>query len=495
MNVLPPGARRATFAILGLTLALGCGGDDDESRDAGRADAGRGDAATRDASTADAAQPDARVDADMDGATDDAAVPSACELPPPIDEGVSYERTLYVEAGATGGDGSAARPFGDIEEAARAATPGTRVVVRAGTYDRVGSISPQGEAGRPIKFEAEGEVVIDAGAGNTGWSMSDPRYVVVEGFTIRNAGVHGMNIDDGGTFETPGQWLVLRRLHIPAAGSGGNNDCIKLSGIDDFWVLDSDVAGCDRGEIIDMVGCHRGVIAGNRFSSPVGNGVQAKGGSSDTIITGNVFTDIPGRAVNAGGSTGLAYFRPMDAPYEAARIRVVANLFLRGGTDSGAPIAFVGCDGCSFVNNTVVQPSTWIARILQESRDARFVPSREGLFANNVVVLDTGDLRTFFNVGDGTAPETFTFANNLWFALDQGPDWSGPNYAAASIPAGTDELVQVDPRMVDRAGGDYRLQADSPARGAGRDPGFPLPPDLDGACYADPPTLGAWEIP
>ncbi len=484
------GALTPIVATLGLAVALACGDDD-----AGGADGGVRDATTRDATPTDAPSRDTSIDARSDGGANDAATPSACRLPPPIDEGVTYERTLYVEAGATGGDGSAERPFGDIEEAADVATPGTRVVVRAGTYDHVESISPQGQEGRPIKFEAEGDVVIDTGSGNTGWAMSDARYVVVEGFTIRNAGVHGMNIDDGGSFDTPGQWLVFRRLRIPSAGSGGNNDCIKLSGIDDFWVLDSDVAGCNRGEIIDMVGCHRGVIAGNRFSSPVGNGVQAKGGSSDTIITGNVFTDIPGRGVNAGGSTDLDYFRPADAPYEAARIRVVANLFVRGGTESGAPIAFVGCDGCSFVNNTVVEPSTWIARILQESADARFVPSRDGLFANNVVLVDTSNLRTFFNVGSGTAPETFTFANNLWFALDQGADWSGPDYTGTSIPTGTDELIQVDPRMVDPPGEDYRLQPDSPARGAGIDPGFPLPPDLDGSCYAAPPTLGAWEIP
>ncbi|MCB9601072.1 MAG: right-handed parallel beta-helix repeat-containing protein [Sandaracinus sp.] len=472
-----------SLVVLGGSF-VGCG-DDDVATDAGTSR----DAGTRDGSADGAIAEDA---GDRDAAPGiDAGPGLACALPTPFDASHAYARTLHVRAGATGGDGSEASPFGDIEEAAAAATPDTLVLVAAGTYDHVRSISPRGEEGRPIAFRADGEVIVDAGAGNTGWSMSDARWVVIEGFTIRNAGVHGMNLDDGGSYDSPSHHVVLRDLTIPSAGSGGNNDCIKMSGVDDFWIEGSDVSGCDRGEIVDMVGCHDGVISDNHFASPVGNGVQAKGGSSDVWITRNVFEDIPGRAVNAGGSTGLEFFRPIDAPHEAARIRVVANLVLRGGTDSGAAVAFVGCDACAFVNNTVVHPSTWIARILQESADARFVPSREGVFANNVVVLRTADLRTFFNVGGGTAPESFVFANNLWFAEDEGAGWAGPSYAGTGIPAGVDELVQRDPLL----GDDDELGAESPARGAGRTLPFALPPDLRGRCFETPPSVGALESP
>lgn len=454
-------------------------GERDSGSDAGERDAG-GDVGERDAGGRDAGGRDS-------GAGTDAG--AACAFPAPFDEGATYARTLYVQAGSDG-DGTEASPFGDIEDAAAVATPGTRVLVRAGTYDRVRSISPQGSAAEPIKFEAEGEVIID-GTDNTGWSMSDARYVVVEGFTIRDASVHGMNLDDGGSYDTPAEFVVLRDITIPSAGSGGNNDCIKMSGVDNFWILESDVAGCNRGEIVDMVGCHDGVIANSRFAAPVGNGVQAKGGSSDTLVTGNVFEDIPGRGVNAGGSTGLEFFRPIDAPHEAARIRVVANLFLRGGTESGAPIAFVGCDACEFLNNTVIEPQGWIARILQETTGDRFVPSREGRFANNLIVVNVDDLRTWFNVGGGTAPETFRFETNLWFALDR-DDFTGPTYAGG-IPDGVEDVV-MDPQLVDRAGGDYRLSAGSPAAAAGSDVGA-LPPDLSGRCFQDPPAIGGYEAP
>lgn len=467
------------WIVCWASLALGCGGAE-MGTDGGGTDGGTRDSggAAQDAGGRDASRPDA-------GPT-----PEACRLPSPIDEGVTYERTLHVAPGGSG-DGSMGNPFGTIDDAARAATPGTRILVAAGSYGAVSLPSLQGEPTRLIAIIGEGDVRVDGGGG-TGLAMSDGAYVVIQGLTL-TAGVHGMNLDDGGSIDTPAHHIVLRDITITSAGSGGNNDCIKLSGVDDFWVLDSEVAGCDRGELIDMVGCHRGTIARNHFHDPIGNGVQAKGGSSDTLITQNLFERIPGRAVNAGGSTGLEYFRPIDAPYEAARIRVIANVIADSGQDSGAAVAFVGCDACVFAHNTVIAPRTWVLRILQESADARFVPSRDGLVMGNVFVLDTSLLRTFFNVGGNTAPETFRFERNLWFALDQGPGWGGPMYGSGLTPE-VDPLVQMDPQFADRAGGDYHLGASSPARGAGRPIGAPLPPDYDGRCYEDPPSLGAFEF-
>jgi hypothetical protein len=498
--------------IVAATLISACGsedpagssGDAGVDADGGRVDGAAVDGATRDAGGGDdAGAPDAGPAPDAStpdggvgdgGAGDGGTVvtPSACALPAPFDEGLTYARTLHVATtGSASGDGSAARPFDTIARALAAATPGTRILVAAGRYGRLDVGSRSGAPGRPIAIVADGEVTID-GSGGTGISVSDASWLVLEGLTIAGSSVHGMNIDDGGSFDTPAHHIVLRNLRIPSAGSGGNNDCIKMSGVDDFWVLGSDVARCDRGEAIDMVGCHRGVIHGNVFHDVVGSGVQAKGGSADVLIHGNVFADIPSRAVNAGGSTGLEFFRPVDAPYEAARIRVLSNVFARTGAMSGAAIAYVGCDGCVAAHNTIVAPRTWVARILQESTQPRFVPCRDGVFANNVVVLDAADIRTVVNVGAGTAPETFTFRNNLFFAVDQGAGWRPPY---AGVPAETGGIYQRDPLMVDRAGGDYRLRAGSPAQGAAAALGMPLPPDLDGRCYADAATLGAFEIP
>jgi hypothetical protein len=273
------------------------------------------------------------------GALSDGGLPDpSCALPAPFDEGRDLHRRSRRRRGRQRRDRRRQRrdPAGHDPRGGARATPGTRITVRAGTYGIANLGVVQGTAEAPIAFVADGAVTLDASAG-TGWSMTDATWVVVEGFTIVDAAIHGMNLDDGGTYDTPAHHLVLRDLTIRDAGSGGNNDCIKMSGVDDFWILDSDVSGCDRGEIVDMVGCHRGVIAGNFFHEPLQNGVQTKGGSADVLIHGNRFERIPGRAVNAGGSTGLEFFRPLDAPYEAARIRVIANTFVDNGPASGPP--------------------------------------------------------------------------------------------------------------------------------------------------------------
>ena len=417
----------------------------------------------------------------------------ACGLPAPFDASATYTRDLYVAPnGSDTADGSRGAPLRTIRAAADRATPGTRVVVTAGTYPVVTLGRVQGEALKPIAFVARGDVTIDA-RGGVGWSMSDPAYVVIEGFTIQNAAAHGMNLDDGGTFDTPAHHLVLRRLTITKAGSGGNHDCIKLSGVDDFWVLGSDVSGCNRGEVIDMVGCHRGVISGNLFHDTVASGVQAKGGSADILIHGNRFERIAGRAVNAGGSTGLPFFRPSDAPHEGARIHVLSNVFLRNGDAGGAAIAYVGCDACVFAHNTVIEPRRWVARILQENTDPRFVRSRRGLFVNNLIVFAVGDMATLVNVGPNTSPETFTFGHNAWLVTDR-PAWLGPQFDGG-IPAETGSIVQRDPELGNRADGDYRPRASSPLTGAARALEFALPPDFDGRCHRTPATIGAFAAP
>ena len=252
--------------------------------------------------------------------------PVAPGFPQPFDTGARYVRDLHVNtAAAPGGDGSPRAPFRTIEAALAQARPGTRVRVAAGTYGPVGSVrNLQGTAQAPIALVGEGKVVIDPAGKGVGLHLADPRYVVIEGIAIRNAVPHGMNIDDGGGYDTPASHVVLRNVSFERIGDGGNNDCLKLSGVDHFHVERSRFAGCNQGEGIDMVGCHHGVIAGNTFADMPGSAVQTKGGSCDVLIHGNRFLRIGQRAVNLGGHTGTPYYRPLDATHEAARVRAIA---------------------------------------------------------------------------------------------------------------------------------------------------------------------------
>ncbi len=318
--------------------------------------------------------------------------------------------------------------------------------------------------------------------------LSEVSYLVLENLELVGGTANGLNIDDGATADTPSHHVVLRDLDVHDAGSGGNNDCIKLSGLDDYFILGSRIAHCDGGDMIDHVGCHRGLIHGNTFDgTPGSGGIQMKGGSADIVVHGNHFLDVDGRAINAGGSTGLEFFRPIDAPYEAARLTIVANVFERSGSDS--IVAFVGCDACVFANNTISEPRGWLARVLQESTDARFVPSRDGLFVNNLIVFRVADVRANeYNVGGGTAPETFTFGSNLWWALDDA-SFPGPNADGAGITeAGS--IVGADPGV--QSSDLYRPCLTTPVDGAGRARPGPSA-DFGGACFESPPAIGAHE--
>jgi len=77
-----------------------------------------------------------------------------------------------------------------------------------------------------------------------------------------------------------------------------------------------------------------------------------------------------------------------------------------------AAIAFVGVDGANVHHNTIYQPTRWVMRILQENGNENFVPSRNGRFANNIVVLRSDEMGEVVNIGANTAPSTFKFSDN-----------------------------------------------------------------------------------
>lgn len=419
-----------------------------------------------------------------------------CPLPPAFDEGARYERTLYVhpsgnDATATGEETS---PFRTLAGAGREATPGTRIFLMEGEHHPNNVLQRvRGTADAPILITGpeNRDAALFRGGGQS-MHLIEPAYVVLQNFTVTQGTSNGINIDDGGTFDTPAHHVIMRNIAVRDIQAEGNIDGIKLSGLDHFRI-----EGClvddpgQGGSGIDMVGCHDGVIAFNDIRNCGSSGIQAKGGSARVLIYANRFVNAGMRAINMGGSTGLAFFRPQDAPYEAANITAIANTFVGGDT----PIAFVGCVNGLFAHNVVYRPQRWIARILQESTQERFLPCGDSVFANNIVIIDS-NVSTLVNIGSNTAPETFRFAHNVIHHLDN------PNFRNPSLPGETSgTLVQQDPMFHDAISGDFRLREGSPAVGAGIDlsqviEGLPIDiPDVgdkSGRCWDAPPTLGPY---
>jgi hypothetical protein len=409
-------------------------------------------------------------------------------------------RLLHVapQGSDSSGDGSADRPWRTLRHAADRATPGTAIRLAPGDY-------PGGTYIENLQGTPEAPVMLGGPPGGTrprilggtnGIQLSRCRFVVLHDLEVTGASGNGINGDDGGETTNPNAAgpLVFRRLTISDIGGSGNQDGLKLSGIRGFLVEDVEIARCggnNSGSGIDMVGCHEGVIRGSRFRQMSGNAIQAKGGSADVSIVGNHFEDGGVRTLNIGGSTGFAFFRPplsSDSPNaEARRIRVHANVLV-GGT---AAVGLVGAVDCEVSHNTIVEPSRYVFRILQEtptSQGFAFEPCGRNAVRSNLILHPAAMTSGRVSIGAGTAPESFTWARNGWFA---------PGGVAAPSPPVAFEvepLTGIDPQVGDRSGGDYRPLADSLLLGRGEPLSVPAR-DFLGRPFADPPAIGAFAGP
>jgi len=344
-----------------------------------------------------------------------------------------------------------------LRRALAAAKPGSRIVLAPGKY-RAGLeiINVRGSADKRLVIEAadpKDKPVIEGG--RLGIHVRGCAYVTLRNLVVRGAAGNGINVDDGGSPDTPGQFITIESVDVADIGPRGNTDAIKLSGVDDSIVRDCTLAGWG-GEGIDMVGCHRVLVENCTFRGKPGFGqtcaVQAKGGSTDVTIRACAFVYAAQRAVNLGGSTGAPFYRPKDANYEAKNILVEGCRF----TGSLAPICFVGIDGSTVRYNTFDRPEKWVVRILQETRTPGFVPSRNGRFEHNLIVADSRTLRSAINSSDATDPASFVFASNWWFSPDR-PAASRPELPSPE----RDGVYGTDPRL---------KTADDGAPGAPADP-------------------------
>jgi len=356
----------------------------------------------------------------------------------------------------------------ELRAALAAAEPGARIVLAPGDYDTFHVSNVQGDAQHSIVIAAEQPDKPPVFRG--GLQISDAAYLELRDLAIEGAPLNGLNLDDGGSFETPAHHLLLRGIVVRNCGRDGNEDGIKLSGLDDFRLEVCTVEHWGRGgSAIDMVGCHRGRIEGctirDSESEPASSGVQMKGGTSEVALLGCRFENAGQRGVNAGGSTGLQYFRPKPEGFEARALSIEGCTFIGSET----PIAFVGVDGALVRFNTFYRPRKWFLRILQETREEGFVACRGGKFTDNLIAYRASEVSTPVNVGTGTAPETFEFTRNYWFCID------APARSVPVLPTPEkDAQGGSDPRFLDAEKGDLKLAEGSPARGHGAS-AWPVP--------------------
>lgn len=369
---------------------------------------------------------------------------------------------------------------------ANAINAGDTVIVLDGIYSNGTQFleNLHGTAQNPIIIKSETLHGAVFQGGTEAIHLIDCSHLALDGFLIRGQTGNGINIDDGGDYDSPAHHITVRNCRFEDIDASGNNDFLKLSGLDSFLIQNCSFANGAAGSGVDMVGCHWGTIEDCYFEDAGSSGIQAKGGSQYVLIRRNVFRDIDQRAINIGGSTGLEFFRPplpnpIVGAFEAADIDVFSNVFI----GSWAPIAYVGCVRARVRHNTFFKPENWVLRILQETTVSGFLPCSDNEFSNNLVYL-SGDL-TEVNIGPNTDPQSFTFSHNGWFN-ETGGAWS------PALPVADLAQLIADPLFVNAAQEDFHLLPESPFIGAGQS--FPAPAtDFDNQLFLNPPSIGAFE--
>jgi len=342
-------------------------------------------------------------------------------------------------------------PYATLGAAASVTKPGDTIQIHGGTYSGGDLISNlQGTTSAWITIRAaKGETVLYDG--NTqAFQLSEAAFIRIQGLEFQNQTANGVNIDDGGTLTIPTHDIVIENCVWLNIGGTGNNDLLKLSGVDNFTVQNCKFNNGAGGAFVDMVGCHNGILQDNicQTVGPQGQSFQTKGGCKNITIQRNRFIDGGDRAVHIGGNTGTQYFRPQGANYEAMNIYVYSNTFV----GANASIVFASAVYCEAVNNTIIRPVKYAVRILQDNNMTQ--PCANNTFRNNIVVFpNTGSAAV--NIGVGTDANSFVFSNNLWFNPDNSL-WAGPTLPYTE----PGQILNKDPQFSDAL---YHLQSTSPA--------------------------------
>lgn len=392
-----------------------------------------------------------------------------------------YSMTLYAQPITVGDTGD----YLTLSATQSILQPGDTVFLLGQVFDDGSQslVNISGTASAPIVIMAKpGEMPIFRG-GSQAIHLVNCRHIELNGLIIEQQTSNGINIDDGGNYETPAVHITVRNCTFRDMQASGNNDFLKMSGVDSFLVENCSFNnGSGGGSGIDMVGCHWGIIQGCEIDNAGQSGIQSKGGARFITIRRNIISNTSQRGINLGGNTSLQFFRPplpdpIENAFEASDIDVYSNIFM----DNRAPVAYASARDVTVRNNTIYSPNNWVIRILQDNNTPGFSPCQENEFSNNIIYIEE-DL-TEVNIGPNTAPETFIISHNLWYNASS-------NNWAPQLPAVDMAQLIADPNFNNAANNDFSLLPSSPAISSGNAFGEPVT-DFSGMPYANPPSRGA----
>lgn len=238
-------------------------------------------------------------------------------------------RVLHVSVGTGTGDGSANNPFHSIQAAVNAATPGTAILVHAGTYTENVKI-PNNRGG---SSSAPVWLVSADGAQKATIIAPDATKPVIQALGVDNYVIRDLKLSggyDGIQFSQSGRDFTNLVNNVVLQNNVITNvahDGIKVGQADNVYVLDNRIDKVGAEEGIDFVAVTNAVIARNEISNVGGTSaaIFAKGGSTNIRIEDNFIHDVSGDGISAGGNTDATSFKPGYTGYEAKNVDVIGN--------------------------------------------------------------------------------------------------------------------------------------------------------------------------
>src|SRR5262249_5217453 len=242
-----------------------------------------------------------------------------------------------------------------IQAAVNMATPGTTIMVEAGTYVENIKFNVSGLPYAPIclvSADGPGAAKILPGAANASATIEafGEENIVISGFDVSGGNVHDNGIQfgmSGMNFNDLTKNIVIKDNIVHDT----KKDSIKISQGDHIYVVDNTVSHAgDQG--IDFVAVTNSVIARNDISYITGPAaVFAKGGSTNILIAENKVTHASVDGIEVGGySKDLTYFRPGYTGWEANNVTVIDNIVQDVGK---RPLDILAAQNCVITHNSV----------------------------------------------------------------------------------------------------------------------------------------------
>lgn len=292
---------------------------------------------------------------------------------------------------------------------------------------------------------------VDGGAVNVAFPLFSD--VGPQSLVIRNSEISENQAarDGGGVWVGFGKSVTITDSRITGntAQEGGGLSmgapCVQIAGN----VIDGNIAlGGDGGGLVGISLGECGLPAGEAWSVSgnrvTNNDADLQGGGMSLNAVANVAANLlEGNSAASGGGLWIA-----------GPARVVNNLIVDNTGENGAGAGLL--DSVEFINNTVYgNAGTQVGGVSARMRFTGFTLS----LINNIIVGNSGPIADLQVVDEATS--TANVFNN---------DFDGNSAMIdASILNAEDNLDAVDPRFVNAAVGDYRLEANSPLVDAGLD--------------------------